>query len=423
MRTEKTRTLSMWLAVALGSATAMAGCASDNPSDPAAAGCEGGTIKVGLLTSVTGAQAFLGDLGKKGAETAVQVIKDNGGLLKCDIQLVTRDDQGDPAQAVSAARELIERERVDVMLSVETSGNSLAISPFVNQGKIVNLVGLGTADALYDVKKFPYNFGFSIVAGPQATAAADHAKQLGLTRAVFAIEDSAYGDGITKATVPAMKGAGVADTGVVRWAAEASNLDGSALKIKNMAANADFVYVCGTPPGSARLVQSFKKVGLDVPIQGCTSLRGEAFLTAAGAAAQNDTVTLSVNPPQYRVDKENVKRFTDAFEKLYQRKPGDEAWIYSALTAWAQAVRAAGSTDSAKVRSELEKLKDFNGGANAPISFSADNHIALADPKAFVPIFLTSDPKANGQCGASFGGLQYCDADTLKRVGLPVPTF
>jgi branched-chain amino acid transport system substrate-binding protein len=380
-------------------------------------------IKIGVVTSQTGATAFLGELAKAGVDVAVGEINKDGPLLGCEIQVVTRDDQSDPAQALAAVQNLIEREKVDVIVSAQTSSASLAISPYVNENGMLNILSFGTNEALYDVHKYPENFGFSIVATPGAKGNANHAADLGFGSVVYAVEDSAYGDGVLKAVNAAMTDKGIKEAGTIRWSPDGANLDSFALQVKDAAAKADFVYVCGQPAGLARLFQSFQRVGNALPIQGCQSLRAPAFLEAVGSSIPDKTITISVDPPQYRNDVENTARFNTAFEAAEGHAATDEAWVYSSVRMWADAVRKAGTTDPAKVKEALESMTGYTGGANAPLSFSPDNHISLADPNVFVPLFLTRDSRAVGQCGPSTAGAQFCDAETLTRLGIPVPTY
>src|ERR1700686_972399 len=77
----------------------------------AAAIPSGQPIKVGELNSSTTFPAFLEPY-KKGMELAVEEINASGGLLGRPLELVIRDDTGNPGDAVRVAEELITREKV-----------------------------------------------------------------------------------------------------------------------------------------------------------------------------------------------------------------------------------------------------------------------------------------------------------------------
>src|SRR5574339_757199 len=70
-------------------------------------------IKVGLAAAVSGGSAASGEAIKRGLSIAIDEVNAKGGLLGGrPLQLVVRDDEGQPAKGVTIARELVEREKV-----------------------------------------------------------------------------------------------------------------------------------------------------------------------------------------------------------------------------------------------------------------------------------------------------------------------
>ncbi|MFA5916372.1 MAG: ABC transporter substrate-binding protein, partial [Burkholderiales bacterium] len=77
-------------------------------SEPAAAQ---DTIKIGEMNSYKVFPAFLEPY-KKGWELALDEINASGGVLGRKLEVVSRDDQGSPGEAVRVAEELLTRENV-----------------------------------------------------------------------------------------------------------------------------------------------------------------------------------------------------------------------------------------------------------------------------------------------------------------------
>jgi branched-chain amino acid transport system substrate-binding protein len=73
-----------------------------------------GVIKIGEINSYKAQPAFLEPY-KKGMELAVDEINAAGGVNGKKLQLITRDDNASPGDAVRAAEELLTREKVDVL--------------------------------------------------------------------------------------------------------------------------------------------------------------------------------------------------------------------------------------------------------------------------------------------------------------------
>jgi branched-chain amino acid transport system substrate-binding protein len=93
-------------------------------------------IRVGELNSYKVFTAFL-DPYKKGWELALEEINKSGGVLGRKIEVVSRDDNGNPGDAVRVAEELIAREKVSLLMGTFPSHVGLAVSNLANQRKIV----------------------------------------------------------------------------------------------------------------------------------------------------------------------------------------------------------------------------------------------------------------------------------------------
>ncbi|MBB1241777.1 urea ABC transporter substrate-binding protein, partial [Klebsiella pneumoniae] len=73
------------------------------------------TIKVGILSSLSGTMAISETPLKDVALMTIDEINARGGLLDGrQVVLVRRDDEGNPAKGMAAARELIYKEKVAV---------------------------------------------------------------------------------------------------------------------------------------------------------------------------------------------------------------------------------------------------------------------------------------------------------------------
>src|SRR5262245_55011626 len=73
-------------------------------------------VKVGLAAAVSGGSAASGEAIRRGLVIAIDEINARGGVLGGrKLELVVRDDEGNPAKGVTIARELVERERVAVV--------------------------------------------------------------------------------------------------------------------------------------------------------------------------------------------------------------------------------------------------------------------------------------------------------------------
>ena len=102
---------------------------------------------IGEINSYKAQPAFLEPY-KKGMELALAQINITGGIGGKKLVLVTRDDNGNPADAVRAAEELIAREKVDVLMGSFLSHVGLALTDFAKQKKVFFLAAEPLTDKI-----------------------------------------------------------------------------------------------------------------------------------------------------------------------------------------------------------------------------------------------------------------------------------
>ena len=106
-----------------------------------------GVIKIGEVNSYKAQPAFL-DPYKKGMELAIEEANAAGGVNGKKLQLITRDDNANPGDAVRAAEELISREQVDVLAGSFLSHIGVALTDFAKQKKVFFLAGEPLSDKI-----------------------------------------------------------------------------------------------------------------------------------------------------------------------------------------------------------------------------------------------------------------------------------
>lgn len=105
------------------------------------------TYKIGELNSYKAQPAFLEPY-KKGMELAIDEINAAGGVNGKKVELITRDDNANPGDAVRVAEELVSREKVDVLTGTFLSNTGMAVADFAKQKKVFFLAGEPLTDKL-----------------------------------------------------------------------------------------------------------------------------------------------------------------------------------------------------------------------------------------------------------------------------------
>ncbi|MGH8165420.1 MAG: ABC transporter substrate-binding protein, partial [Rhodanobacteraceae bacterium] len=81
--------------------------ATTAPAAATSGAASGGTIKIGMITALTGPYNPLGGFNKQAADLLVKQINDAGGINGAKIELAIEDDQSNPSQALTAVKKLI----------------------------------------------------------------------------------------------------------------------------------------------------------------------------------------------------------------------------------------------------------------------------------------------------------------------------
>src|SRR5918912_372811 len=127
-------------ALLLASATAFAaGFVATAPAQDA--------IRVGELNSYKSQPAFLEPY-RKGWEMAVEEINAAGGVLGRKLEVASRDDGGNPGDAVRVAEELVSREGVSMLAGTFLSHIGLAVTDFAKQKKVFFLAAEPLTDKI-----------------------------------------------------------------------------------------------------------------------------------------------------------------------------------------------------------------------------------------------------------------------------------
>src|ERR1700736_6088118 len=105
------------------------------------------TVKVGELNSYKSQPAFLEPY-KRGLELAVEEINKAGGVLGRKLEVLPRDDGGNPGDAVRVAEELVTREGVTALAGTFLSNVGLSVTEYAGKNKVFFLAAEPLTDKI-----------------------------------------------------------------------------------------------------------------------------------------------------------------------------------------------------------------------------------------------------------------------------------
>jgi branched-chain amino acid transport system substrate-binding protein len=135
------------------------------------------TVKIGEINSYSGLPSFTEPY-RKGWQLALEQINAAGGVDGKKLEVISKDDGGKPADAVTVANELVSSDGVVMLTGTFFSNIGLAVSDFAKQKKILFLAAEPLTDAITLSKGNRYTFRLRPSNYEQAAMLAEEAAKL-----------------------------------------------------------------------------------------------------------------------------------------------------------------------------------------------------------------------------------------------------
>ncbi|WP_433127420.1 substrate-binding domain-containing protein [Micromonospora sp. CA-240977] len=247
-----------FLSAATMMAAALAATACGSPQDTATGGGDNAApVKVGLVYSQSGALASYGKQYVEGFKAGLDFATQGTGKVgDRKIELTEVDDAGDPAKAVSAAKDLIGK-GTKIIAGSTASGVALQVAPIAAQNKVLFISGPAATDAVTGANKYTFRSGRQSYQDV-VTAKSFIGDPAGKKVVVFA-QDGAFGDANEGAVKAVIGGAG-ASVSSVRAPASATEFTPFASQIK--AAKPDLLFVAWAGTTAPAMWQSLDQQGV-----------------------------------------------------------------------------------------------------------------------------------------------------------------
>ncbi len=275
----RSNTKLLTLILAATTTVALAGCAPAASSTPTSDGTTT-TVKVGMITSITGPLAAYAAAYKGGFEAGLDyATKGTGKVDGRTIAVTWTDDQGNPATAVSAAKTAIGEGDLIIGGTVD-SGIALSLAAQAAQNKVLYLSGPAAADAVTGINKYTFRSGRQSYQDV-ATAGTFIGSPQGKKVVVFA-QDGAFGQGNLKAVgaVLGSKGATVSSVLVPESATEFTPFAQQVI-----AAKPDLIFVAWAGATTSAMWQALQQQDVFASAPVVTGLATTATYNAYGPAS------------------------------------------------------------------------------------------------------------------------------------------
>jgi branched-chain amino acid transport system substrate-binding protein len=307
-----------------------------------------GTIKLGELNSYKTFPAFLEPY-KKGWELAVDEVNASGGVFGRKIEVVSRDDNGNPGDAVRVAEELLSRESVHFLMGTFASNVGLAVADFAKQRKVLFLAAEPLTDKIVWENGNKYTFRLRPSTYMQTAMLVPDAAKLKKKRWAIVYPNYEYGQSATRAFKDLLKKAQPDVEFVAEQATPLGKIEAGPVVQALADAKPDAIFSSLFAADLTRFVREGNTRGLfkNRPVFNLLAGEPEYLDPLKDETPEGWYVT---GYPWDAVTTPEHKRFLDAYRQKYNDYPRLGSVVgYSTIMTAAAAMKKAGSLDSEKL--------------------------------------------------------------------------
>jgi branched-chain amino acid transport system substrate-binding protein len=313
------------------------------------------TIKIGEINSYKVVPAFLMPY-KNGWNLALDQINAAGGINGNKLEVVSRDDNGNPGDTVRVAQELVTREQVKLLFGGYLSNTGLALADYAKQRHMFYLAAEPLTDKIVwqDGNKYTYRLRPSTYM--QVAMLVPEAAKLHKKRWALVYPNYEYGQSAAATFKRLLKAAQPDVEFVTEQATPLNNIDAGAVTQALADAKPDAIFNVLFSADLGKFVREGNTRGLFKDRKVVSLLTGEPdYLDPLGAEAPVGWIVTGY--PWYSIDTAANKQFVAAYQAKYHDYPRLGSVVgYTAMMSLANGLKKAGSTDADKLAAAFKGL-------------------------------------------------------------------
>ena len=313
-------------------------------------------IKIGELNSYKVFPAFLEPY-KKGIELAVEEVNAAGGVLGRKIEVISRDDNGNPGDAVRVAEELLSREQVSFLIGTFPSNVGLAVADFAKQRKVLFIAAEPLTDKIVWDSGNAYTFRLRTSTYMQTAMLIPDAVKLKKKRWAIVYPNYEYGQSATAAFKKLLKEKQPDVEFVAEQAPPLGKIDAGAVAQALADAKPDAIFSSLFGADLAKFVREGQTRGLFKGVEVFNLLAGEPeYLDPLKEEAPEGWYVTGY--PWSEIKTPEHTKFLTAYQTKFKDYPRLGSVVgYSTVMSAVEAIKKAGSLDQDKLIAAASGLK------------------------------------------------------------------
>jgi branched-chain amino acid transport system substrate-binding protein len=323
------------------------------------------TIKIGTVLSTSGRFAFLGEPEQKGGELAVEEINHAGGILGKKLELVSYDDEGNPAKTATLIDRLINKDKVVGVIGASHTGTIHVVATACEKAQVPQFYISGNS-SICQGKKWVFN-----AAPPDELDAEGIAyfikNNLMVTKVGVIHDANEYGTRSAESFSQLLSKI-APNTQIVRvekYQSDDRDMSAQLINLKNAGSQCIVIWGVGFAP--AVVVKNWHQLGMkEIKLIGGAGMGSHKMIELLGPAGEGLLFNTVIN---YGDPNPKEKDFLGAYNKKFGKVPPTFAACgYDGVYILAEAIkRTKGNT--AQLSEAIYKIKNFKG-VQGTFSFS-----------------------------------------------------
>jgi branched-chain amino acid transport system substrate-binding protein len=313
-------------------------------------------IRIGEVNSYKAQAAFLEPY-RKGMELAIEEVNAGGGVNGKKLDVITRDDNANPGDAVRAAEELVSREKVSFIAGGFLSNIGVALADFAKQKKMLYLASEPLTDKIVWQGGNHYTFRLRPSTYMQVSMLVPGAAQAKRKRWAVVYPNYEYGQSAVATFKAQLQGKQGEVEFVSDQATPLGKIDAGPVAQALADANPDAIFVVLFGADLAKFVREGETRGLfkDRFVVGLLTGEPEYIDPLKDEAPVGWWVT---GYPWYAINTPEHKKFLDAYQAKYKDYPRLGSVVgYSTIMAAVAGLKKAGDLDTERLVSAFEGLE------------------------------------------------------------------
>jgi branched-chain amino acid transport system substrate-binding protein len=312
-------------------------------------------INVGVLTPLTGGAAKYGEDIKRGYDLAVYEINKEGGIRGVKIKLTYEDTEAQPQKAVSAARKLIDRDKVVAILGCFGSSPTLAVAPIAENNKVLLFSSASSSPKVTDAGDYIFRNEISDRYGAKETARLFF--NLDFKRIAILYINNDFGIDFRDVVEQTYKELGVTITAAETFEQDAKDFRTQLVKIKE--SNPEAILIVSYKE-AILILKQMRELGVKKQVLSTALFEDPEILEKVGDIAEGTIYTYygTFDPKSQDT---RIREFIKKFREKYGIDPEYYAPIaYDAVKILALAIEKGGFKPEG-IKDALYQIKDFPG--------------------------------------------------------------